>query len=557
MRNDIRRGAPMPWLPASWDDPRGFYECLWRALDERKTIHSKTQMFSSYALFHDLVGRHTDTNTTAFVHHVPSLGWLSLDYVALEQRTRALAARWLAAGVGPNSKIAIVLPPDAEWLTALLCALRVGCRVGWIPPHGKQFTHNRLRELELDGLVSHTRYAAFYAPWQDQLLTPPALSSPERSSDVGAYTYAPNQPVLDLFSSLGDVPSRRYTLTAETLYLGLLRDALLLLDLYSTDRVMACGLDPLQHQPIHLFTTMLAGATCVEGDLAALQDNEANRAFWPSVVGVTPPLRDQVLADEVSSRSWRLCYWDPGQPFDWNAWDAFARKLKTAGTAASMNFLSSAAAGGSLLWSPRHPQRMPLAVQPAPGVAWELRDMTALDQPTQGATGIYMPQPEGGATQSPGKFILSRFHDGFVFSGSQHPLTHGVVFPAEEVIGLVETHAEVEGASVVSQPQTDALFQHENTLLVFLPGATIVETGKLQLEMTYMQWIVQELGEAAKPDRIRFLPLYPRRNEFGQVDHDWCRSQFLDGTLERKVQDPIFLALSDLRRLINALTPEG
>ena len=554
MRKGVRSGTPLEWLHASWSNPAAFHSVLWRAMDKSKVQRSKTQLFSSYALYHDLLGRHRESTKAALVHHEPSLGWQTLRFSALEKRSRAMASRWQAAGVQAGSRVVLLLPMDAEWLTTFFCALRIGCRICWIPPRGKSFVHNRMRTLEFDWVFSPKRYAAYIAPWQDRRLEAPFQDSTQVIDDMGAHAYAPEEAVLDVFSSASGAAPEAQTVSAEALYLGMLRDATLLLELNANDRVMLPDFGLLQHLPNHLLTTLLAGATFVQGDLSLLQNDEGQQALWPTVVGVSPVLRDQVRAGDIDTKSWRLCHWNPGMPFDWQAWEDFVRRMQADGTAAvTMNFAVSAAAGGSVLWSTRQGKRMPLSVLPAPGVPWELRDMTATDQIAQGGTGVYMPSETQVPLNRSAGFLLSRFADGYVFSGSHQPLTNGVPYPSAEVIELIGSSAEANGASVVSQLVSEPLFQHENTLLVFVDEALLSSQGEKALQDRYTIWLTGELGEGAKPDRIRFLPLYAKRDDNGDVDHDWCRTQFLDGSLERKSQDDLFRELGRLRRVVDLM----
>ena len=558
MRKSVRSGPPLPWLEASWVEPAAFYATLWHALDESKIQRSKTQLFSSYSIYHDLVGRHHDSSSIAFIHHEPSLGWQTLTYSALDKRTKAMATRWIAAGIQPGARVLLLLPLDTEWLTSLLCALRVGCRVCWIPPRGKRFVQNRIVASEFDWLISPKRYASYVAPWKDKCLEPPALDSAALVDEAGAHAYAPDEVVLDVFPSSSNEELKSHVVCAENLYLGMLRDATLLLELNPNDRVMLPYFDVLQHLPNHVLTTLLTGATFVEGDIALLQQHENQRRHWPTIVGVSPKLRDKVLSGEVEPKNWRLCHWNPGMPFDWQAWDDFVRKLHESGSSATtMNYLSSSSAGGSSLWSTRQSKRMPLGVYPAPGVPWELRDMTAPDQAAQGGTGVYTPIDPRVPVELDARFVLSRFTDGYVFSGSHQPLRNGVHYPATEVVKLVSSVPEINGASVVSQLVSEPLFQHKITLLIFIDEVILSSTGEKALQKRYVEWISNELSEEAEPDQIRFLPLYAKRDENGNIDHDWCRTQFLDGTLERKSKDILFRELGRLRHLIDALDREN
>ena len=57
--------------------------------------------------------------------------------------------------------------------------------------------------------------------------------------------------------------------------------------------------------------------------------------------------------------------------------------------------------------------------------------------------------------------------------------------------------------------------------------------------------IRRELGAVHVPHRVEIFPLHPRWKK-GQVDAEWCRSQYLSGTLTTKRRMPVFLTLSRL-----------
>jgi len=59
--------------------------------------------------------------------------------------------------------------------------------------------------------------------------------------------------------------------------------------------------------------------------------------------------------------------------------------------------------------------------------------------------------------------------------------------------------------------------------------------------------ITQEMGDEFQPDEIEVFPLYPRLLEDAEVDHQWCRSQYLTGSLFRRSRGEIFQCITRLR----------
>ncbi len=85
-------------------------------------------------------------------------------------------------------------------------------------------------------------------------------------------------------------------------------------------------------------------------------------------------------------------------------------------------------------------------------------------------------------------------------------------------------------------------------LLVFVDDARAPD-GRIALPVGIPEIsarITREMGERFMPERIEILPLRPRFTKEGEVDHPWCRSQYLSGTLLRKARSETFILLSRL-----------
>jgi hypothetical protein len=55
------------------------------------------------------------------------------------------------------------------------------------------------------------------------------------------------------------------------------------------------------------------------------------------------------------------------------------------------------------------------------------------------------------------------------------------------------------------------------------------------------------------PDDVAIYPLYPRRKqEGGEIDHDWCRTQYQTGMLQRKSRRRSTKLLTALRGSLEA-----
>ncbi len=82
-------------------------------------------------------------------------------------------------------------------------------------------------------------------------------------------------------------------------------------------------------------------------------------------------------------------------------------------------------------------------------------------------------------------------------------------------------------------------------LLVFLGDNTHENSHSLQSTITMT--ISSELGDEYMLDRIEYFPLFPRFTADKEVNHEWCRNQYLTGDLSRKASDEVFCCISQLR----------
>jgi hypothetical protein len=219
--------------------------------------------------------------------------------------------------------------------------------------------------------------------------------------------------------------------------------------------------------------------------------------------------------------------------------------------------VANAAFGGTLLFSAPLLKPTPLAVLPVPGQPWQLADLIGGGQPSHADSGLYAATAEGANEATFGQFLLSRTRTGYFFSGSPRLGAQGQTYPSAEVAQVAQAHPEVMGAAVVIAPAAQLLNRTTVTLLVFLdPGRELHEVvGTLRPELE--RRLDLEMGARYRPDTLCFYPLAPRRTEQGDVDSEWCRWQFLSGTLDRKSKDDLFRMLGHLRRLLAPASTPG
>ena len=299
------------------------------------------------------------------------------------------------------------------------------------------------------------------------------------------------------------------------------------------------------------FTTLLRGATYLHVDPADLEVSPALLTEHPvRALGLTLALRDLLVRSRLSLKNVGLWFRDPQAPFDFMAW---RDGLKACGLSAvpGSNVSIDATWGGAVLCSARRVGDVHTEAPPAPGRPWALRDFTGSGQEAVGDAGLFTPLPAEG--RPPAYVVLARVRGQYQYAGAREPRREGRVFPFAEVAQLLrEGPGPRLDAVGLALPVSGVAGAYRGVLLVFtgdLPPDVTVSDADIRRR------IEQALGPDALPDRIERFALHARRVDGaadGPVDEDWCRTQYLTGSLRRKAQDPLFQALTTLRARVES-----
>jgi hypothetical protein len=542
-------GGPGPWLQESWQDPAKF----WRALTAHHAALSspapKSHPSEGFDFYYDLVLRHRPERT-AMRSYLGHGRWQSLSYGELDARSTGQVQDWTQRGLAPGAKVCLLFPVGEELLVALMTALRLGLTISYLPPQAGKWVARRLAALQPARVVTNRLYLPLAAGHQTLLLGD-AQTAPSQARRL-LYTYPPEATVASFFSEHVDPPEVPLPLRASELYLGALRDGLLMLSLRAGDAIATAGLSPLAHQPTLLLATLLCGATFVHVDGAELSADPSILANLPlRSVGVSAALRDRLLATHAgATRGWGHWFRNPEEPFDWQAWQRFVRQLQLENIPCS-NLLFDAASGGSVLWSLRRRGQAHLEVSPAAGRPWSLRAITGTGAGTGSAGGADAPEATGDygllaarAPTRPPYIVLVRGGAEMIYGGTHGKRSGGRVYPAREVVQAVKSAPSLLGAAIVDDGVT-RLGQSLRTLVAFTgaarPGAPVERALKDQ--------IAQAVGPELVPDRVQLVPLFPRLRD-GQVDQRWCETQQLTAMLHHKPRIPFFQLLTLLRHAL-------
>lgn len=547
------------WLEESWREPNALVEALQAWLAGPSSAAFKSVPGARYDLYHDWVSRHVRSGTAAFRWYdrrsERDAGWSSLSYAELDQRCALRAAAWARQGVAAGAVVCVMLPFGAEAVVSLLAGLRLGACVSLLEPLGPAYVSRRLVALA----PQHVASEPFYEPWLGALAGV-LLASDGLEPTAGAvsHTYGPADPCALPFSPLRRPPELPVALPASLAYLGALRDGVITLALRAGDCIAAPGLHREQHQPALLFAALAVGATFVHVPAEdVLRDPGLLDAVALECVGLDAATCEARLRMRGgATHRWRHVFRNPEEPTDWEGWRELIETRGLRDTAMS-NVVFEAAAGGALLASPRRTGSRHLAtlmqVVPAAGRAWVLLDFSGTGQPAVGDSGVFAPmtgEPGKEAADQPQYIALGKRRGGeYLYGGTVEPRRSGRVYPVDEVLAALEDCPFLLGASMASVPAGGATLAWRFVLLGFCghePDARFSALREPRCD-ELRRMLTTRLGEALLPDAIELYPLLPRERD-GAVDHAWCHTQYITGTLFSKARTPVFRRVAELRR---------
>jgi hypothetical protein len=535
-------GAALPgslaWLERSWQEPAAFWKALHSQAERREPGVSKSAPLRHYDFYHDLVGRRLAAGTTALTWFDGG-AWRTWSHAELAQAAEGWAAGWERAGAMPGDIVAILHPPGPRLLSALLAAFRLGLVVAVLPPWGPDFLERRLANLAPRWLAVEPLFLrGLKDEWRE-------LALPDQPAPAGplprSHVYPGTAPAAYGFDPCSPTPDLPVPVSADSLYLGALRDGVLSLGLRPGQACAAPGWHPLECQPSLMLAVLLSGAGWVEIDPAELEKAPARLLERPiDVLGVTRRVRDLLLKQPLPGpKPWRYWFRQPAESMDLTVWQGFIERLEL-GECYAGNFLCNAALGGALLFSVRRRGLAHLGVLPAAGACWQLGVLTAPDLPSIGGVGRLASGQRGekGVEWTATPYVLGP-NRGEWFSLGVYPRGRaGRTYPREEVLAVL---AGQPYAALVEVPLVGSENDALQVLLLF--GGTVPEAD-------WRAHIAKRLGADFLPDRIERLALLPRLDAEGRADPAWCQDHYLTGELYRRERSPVYRCLNELKRRV-------
>ncbi|MGD8989359.1 MAG: hypothetical protein PVH57_14430, partial [Syntrophobacterales bacterium] len=440
---------------------------------------------------------------------------------------------------------------EVNYVVCLLTALKLGLTVSSLPPQGTLFLQNRLEALSPEFIATDDMYLSMLAPWREKIIPEETTGEHSETNSEHSHTYATGEIVSLCFDPSSETPHVPAEVTSDAAYLSPLRDGLIALGIRPGDVLTAPGFHFLETQPGLLLACLLNGGTYLQLEPDDVAENPELLKEQPiRVLGVTRQLRDILLEKPVKLGK-PLYYWfrNPAEPLDTELWQSFI-EISELEKVYSGNVKHDAILGGCSLFSVKRQGQTHAQVLPSAGVPWGLADPASGEVGSvadYGAFSVVKPGGENGESTATGS-IVARSSREWVFVGSRVSGRNGRTYPLGEILAAIGSLPHCSRCSIVAAPALGADLNPNFVLLLFTGGDS--EVDQAAVRKTILATIAREMGQEFFPDRIQFFPLHPRGDDEGNVDHNWCRDQYLTGSLFRKSREEMYRSLAQLREYL-------
>ena len=568
------------WSPATIDQPlpeellegtaapERFLSEMFRYRESESRRVTKSRYPNYYDFYHDLISSQLGLKQTALSCYLGDGRWSISSYDDLHQESSAVVGKWATLGVEVGMSVGIALPMGKRFAVALLAALRLGLTIVPIGQVGSLILRRHVEATKPDFLVCNA------LDLQDAGLEAAVVLPAHAEATTSAHLLNPSPPygrddiVLRMISPLaaidcaagaplGKKASKPVEVRAEDLYVGLLRDSVVLYGLRPQEAIAQPGFVEGQHGLHTMLTAFLAGANYVQFSVKDLVERPQLCADLPvAVLGISPELLPHISAKLLGGFSdCRLWFRSLTHPQDPEIWEQKIAVLEKKGIV-GINVASSTAFGGAFLYS-RRMLRPGLEALPVPGRAFELLEPNGSGEPSLTDSGVYFPAglEDHRAT---GQLMLGRRQGSYLYGGCVSQYHRGTAFPCVELEDVAKQHPSVREAVTLTLPTAAANTCHV-VLLVFVDPLLEGEVSSRvkQWEAELERLVSVGVGKDRLPDRWEFYALAAPTTEDGELDRLLCADDYGSGALRRKSADRLFVKLAQLRRIFDMLKPSA
>lgn len=545
--------ARLEWLEESYGGTESFWQALKKTSDARFSVPSVSSIFSKYGFYHDIIVRNLNNPAPALSWHDVASGFRKISYRELGAMADTKAGSWIRLGVKPGHALCIIRAMCPELIFEMLAALKIGCVLSFLPPQGKGFLKKRLDALQPDHIVVDTIHRSLLSEWSEKVLTEDTLRdviSPQRER---FFMYSSGQTVFRSFNPCGYEPHVPSDVACDAAYLCALRDGIIALGLGPGHVYAAPGFHCMEAIPPLLLAGLLCGATYLHLSPKVIAARPELVIQQPiKAFGVSKKVRDILLEKQVQAGdSWECWFRNPAESQDLDQWHYFIKRLKLE-NAYAFNLRWDAALGGCALFSIRRKGMAHMNVMPAPGSAWCLGDLSGVEMGSSADIGTFTVSAPGtsGDEMRGTADVIARNRQEWIFAGLNVFNKEGRTYPVSEILDSLRNMGVRYSffSSFVDIPRIDPGSGHRGVLMIFRGAKAGFDDAVLLSHIRSL--ITQEMGDEFQPDEIEIFPLYPRFLQGVEVDHQWCRSQYLTGSLFRRSRGEIFQCITQLRECI-------
>lgn len=569
VRDKGKPARELVWLEESCRAPAAFWHSLKTVQDAFSPLTGKSIPLKQYDFYHDLITRNLRLTTPALRWYDPVSGWQEISYGELGAAAGRKAAVWTQLQVKSGDVLCIIYPLGIKYAVSLLAAFKTGLTVSFLLPQGSGFLQKRLEALNPDYIITEEIFSSLLPGWQDRLLPEngPVSSGMDAANSASfdrSHTYLAGEVIALCFDPSSRTPHIPKELTADAAYLCPLRDGMIALGLRPGHMVAGLGLHFLEACPALLLASLLNGGTYLHLEPEHIAANPKLLAAYPArAIVISQKVRDILLRNPVEiGNLWASWFRNPAESFDPEEWQSFIQALKLEDSFAG-NMKWEAAMGGCSLFSVKQKGRVHSNVLPSAGVPWCLTGLSGSGVEVLGGCGLFSPALIGAqeGENAAGVSILTRGRKEWLFAGSLLSDTGadgaatsilsgraGRTYPRLEILETLRDLPFCSDCSIACAPFSGAVGDPLFVLLIFTGGKTGVDEAEICTRIRNK--IEREMGREFLPDRIQFFPLFPRYDQDGNIDHNWCQRQYLNSDLSRKSRQEIYRCLTRLRDLV-------
>lgn len=553
---------PRPqWLLDAYADPAGFWTSNASKLCDIAPGTCRSALFQWYSLFDEFGARHVSGTRPAFTEHSQSTGFRSASYASIVTQATMISTHWNCVRKTAHATVVLVLDRGPGLVACNLAAWHCGAAVCVVPPRGPWFVRFCLEQLlQSNGVTRENVFVVAgmeATPWVTEIgglvqldweVKTPAIEA----SKPTPHRFGADEVAARCFSHLAPTWGPPVPLSAEQLYLGALRDGVMILGLRASEGLAAPGFCDVQYQSWLLWACLASGANFVDIEPEDLGNGSAVLGGPIQTLGVTAALREVLVEREqfpspIGVRRW---FRDVAQDFNTTRWMQLGTRL-AASEVLGMNYFANAAAGGTIVYSAWSAQPAGSDVWRAPGLPCELTEPNGTGMPALADLGMLTPDPKllglpgvqhGLLQESMGQVVVVIGPEQDLWVGNIGSHRAGRFLPELPIEQVLQQRypGAVRCALLVGLPLRRDTSSSRVVLLVYsTPGRR-----HLLNDVVIKAEIAEQLGKVCVPDRVEIYDVNPKWQDLKAhtpaVDRLACLSQYQSGLLWKKQSTPTF-----------------